>query len=618
MKKKELLSLTVNNTNKRFCPIINRKDGTITFAVDEGLPKPQKYLKDKDKERGEGLIHFFLDDKQIPQELYNVVASSVTDDILGMDSDVLYQCFITCYAEHRPLVLSPDVIWLIINQTLANHINANAEKWRHKIVDHDSYMDLIVQTDKDILTEKVDWEPLLEDFYTQIKDYTKGDIASTMRCDFSTTKANERIASIATLMNATKSYFHFHIVQMICGIPYITLTGTTEDWIAVREKTAILKNFDLSWWYEWLCPILQEFIDASQGKANQQFWQSAVLTAKDDETTFDRGGCIPSDTSIDGWFLALFPFKEGEKMDLTKSYADSSGESENVRADFNFIKMFPDGSMIETPMELWAGILGVTEGIDYALKPQIGWFVRKANQKAESLSRLRMQQKHRGIVLHIDTVPEILKELESIKKLELYFTHHVAIPDWMDAIDIENLEIHGEVSEEEIKSLKRRFSKTKLTINYRTDTDYIRAMAAINKEDYPEVFIENKEMPNEDILLFNSVVLYPYMSEDEQVFFENMRAKEEREYAPSEDLIIDAKKNEDRIFVVRHSFNEYKIGRMKKGYSECIYAHSLQETLDADLFVLLDEHTTFLDWLRDWSFKVINYNGNSNLNKQPN
>jgi len=87
---------------------------------------------------------------------------------------------------------------------------------------------------------------------------------------------------------------------------------------------------------------------------------------------------------------------------------------------------------------------------------------------------------------------------------------------------------------------------------------------------------------------------------------------------PPKDLIIDGKKNKDRIFVVRHSFNEYKIGRMKKGYSECIYAHSLQEALDADLFVLLDEHTTFLDWLRDWCFNVINYNGNSNLNKQPN
>jgi len=103
----------------------------------------------------------------------------------------------------------------------------------------------------------------------------------------------------------------------------------------------------------------------------------------------------------------------------------------------------------------------------------------------------------------------------------------------MDAIDIEELEIHGEISEEEIKSLKKRFSKTKLTINYRTDTDYIRAMEEINKEDYPEVFIENKEMPNVDIQLFNDV-LSSYLSDEERTFFENMKAKEEREYAPSE------------------------------------------------------------------------------------
>ncbi len=41
------------------------------------------------------------------------------------------------FTSHRPLTLSPDIIWLTITQGLAIHINENAERLRHRFVSHD-------------------------------------------------------------------------------------------------------------------------------------------------------------------------------------------------------------------------------------------------------------------------------------------------------------------------------------------------------------------------------------------------------------------------------------------------------------------------------------------------
>jgi hypothetical protein len=40
------------------------------------------------------------------------------------------------YAGHRPVALSPDMIWLMICQGVAHHINANAEQLRPQFVKH--------------------------------------------------------------------------------------------------------------------------------------------------------------------------------------------------------------------------------------------------------------------------------------------------------------------------------------------------------------------------------------------------------------------------------------------------------------------------------------------------
>ncbi len=37
----------------------------------------------------------------------------------------------SAYSRHYPLILSPDMFWLLFTQGLAHHINSNSEQMRH-------------------------------------------------------------------------------------------------------------------------------------------------------------------------------------------------------------------------------------------------------------------------------------------------------------------------------------------------------------------------------------------------------------------------------------------------------------------------------------------------------
>ena len=165
------------------------------------------------------------------------------------------------YAEHRPFVLSPDMVWMLISQGFSHHINANPEKYRDRMVDFQGKLSLAVESDKPL--EEARWDELIPQFAEEIKKNTKGTIAETIIADFSTTTSYEQIASEITLMETTKAYFDFVVIYAACGIPEITLLGTMEDWQKVYDKTMQLRSFDLAWWVDELKPILKQFVKAS-------------------------------------------------------------------------------------------------------------------------------------------------------------------------------------------------------------------------------------------------------------------------------------------------------------------------------------------------------------------
>lgn len=112
------------------CEVTNKTDSSITFVVDENLPAPEceKWWKNSS---GDDVARFLLRDYHAAKTDSGYVASSFRNErFKELGTDVLYRTIVKAYAEHRPLVLSPDMIWLDICQVFSHYVNENAESLR--------------------------------------------------------------------------------------------------------------------------------------------------------------------------------------------------------------------------------------------------------------------------------------------------------------------------------------------------------------------------------------------------------------------------------------------------------------------------------------------------------
>ena len=94
-----------------------------------------------------------------------------------------------------------------------------------------------------------------------------------------------------------------------------------------------------------------------------------------------------------------------------------------------------------------------------------------------------------------------------------------------------------------------------------------------------------------------------YCSENERVFFETMKERQQHVFTYANDLLLSEYDNEDSIYIVRHYYNEFEIGRA--GLMEDVYAMDFEEAMPLNLkdAGLLDTDVTLLEWLRAREYK---------------
>ena len=68
------------------------------------------------------------------------------------------------FADHRPLVLSPDAVWLTIAQGVAQHVRLHAEELRPRLVRHAGRKRLNVTIDGACRSDADAWAHLTESF----------------------------------------------------------------------------------------------------------------------------------------------------------------------------------------------------------------------------------------------------------------------------------------------------------------------------------------------------------------------------------------------------------------------------------------------------------------------
>jgi hypothetical protein len=314
------------------------------------------------------------------------------DASFGVDSRAirchpLINALQTAFSQHRPLVLSPDCIWLTIAQGFSHHITENAEALRSRLVRHNG---------KQRLKENFrQWSPenctsAIAGLSAKIREASDPVLHETLVCDFSTTTAEIRTASEVVLMDTYSSYFAYEM-HCLCGIPAIALTGTLLDWQRVRDRIEVLETYNLGWWVARLRPILEEFIQTVKGNPSREFWQAIYKPEKAYATT-----------SVTGWITDLFPYLgdpprrqrspvfnwdrenwlPAPARPATRGIRSASGKLEGVGTNWfpsglssvPFELRFPDDST--RMLDLVAGFFGTEQDSEnFALSPLIGWCV---------------------------------------------------------------------------------------------------------------------------------------------------------------------------------------------------------------------------------------------------
>ena len=88
----------------------------------------------------------------------------------------------------------------------------------------------------------VDYEWFFDQMAGKIRENIKVEgYVDQMEPDFTTTTGINKIVSQIMLMNSVQEYFAFSMV-LGCGIPYVDMKGTREDWVKLGDKIKALRK----------------------------------------------------------------------------------------------------------------------------------------------------------------------------------------------------------------------------------------------------------------------------------------------------------------------------------------------------------------------------------------
>lgn len=425
---------------------------------------------------------------------YKIYAQSkVTNSLVNYEYNSFFYGMYEAYAHHRPFVLSPDMIWLLICQGFAHHVNAEPEKLRSMFVSHEGKLSLVVRSNEISLNSPPeDWEKIFPQFTKKIAEHTGDELMNTLTANFSTTTPVEKVATEITAMYAMKPYFEFIVISTICGIPEITIEGTPEDWQKVLDKTKQLEKYDLAWWTTELEPLLKQFVRASKGRVDKDFWRNMFKYH-----TLEEYG---APDVIDGWIVKFFPYdKDGNRNTLKELNGGRSLPDEIVKVDLKYLD-YNGGLFSQTPLELWAGFVGLEQNSKtFALRPKIAWMIKRKDSVNTSLMQKIEKQNipndpwnEQGIALSVDVVPEELRALPEIYSLSLYFKKQVIIPDWLKKMRIGKLTIDGQLTNSERDSVTKWFQKSDLTVNNVHYAFGNKDCITVNSKILPKIIVRNK------------------------------------------------------------------------------------------------------------------------------
>lgn len=289
------------------------------------------------------------------------------------------------FSQHRPLVLSPDMVWVALVQGLARHVRNHAERLRDRFVSHQGKVEIrVVRDDLHRGSPENAWGGVIRELSARVRTHL-GPRYDGLVADFSTTGPAERTACEVALLDTFQPYFEYR-VACICGIPEVTLEGAADDWRRLRDKVEALAPYDLDWWLPRVRRVCDQFVRASRGDVDTGHWQD--LYKRQDAYGWDV---------VNGWLVELVPYLKNWRtgnFTVRNPLLNDPGARVTTNQLPGGLSQVPfrcgwQGRAEDAAMEFLGGFLGVTQDpATLALRPKLGWAVRPGSGLDALFARL--------------------------------------------------------------------------------------------------------------------------------------------------------------------------------------------------------------------------------------
>lgn len=301
--------------------------------------------------------------------------------ILPCDQHALFAASLEAFNEHRPLVLSPDILWLSILHGVAYHVQENSEEMRSKFVNFQEKKTIEVRRDDFIKgSPNNPWPEVFPEFAAQIQEYIGNDNYDRLIVPFTTTGPVEQASMDCALMDIVKNYFEY-LFRTCCGTPSITFEGEPKDYETIIEKTdSIGKAYDMEWWTEHLTETLTLIHDFVGGKSDGE---------KLRHDWFNKGGASGG-PYFNGHVIRFFPYLKNHNENYRNPYLNNNENcsffrgisSDNVPQGLRSVPFTWEYFNNKIPMKFLTGFVGITYNEEtHAVRPEIGWGISEENPK---------------------------------------------------------------------------------------------------------------------------------------------------------------------------------------------------------------------------------------------
>ena len=228
------------------------------------------------------------------------------DKIRSFGYHKVFLGYLNAYFDHCPIKVSPNVIWQLIVNAFSEYVDNDSEYLRKKFVNFKGKKELkfvrIGRNTSDVYKYK---DGIIEELCEQISENVGSEIVDILTPDFSTSTKETIIAGKASIMSTFKKYFKYHGFMCTCGIPYIILEGTIEDWEKILKKLKFLSKYEF--YTEKMEKNIEEIIETKKGNINLDFWRHIIMETKENVRVEKCMGVTKEKNVIRGWICDFYP-----------------------------------------------------------------------------------------------------------------------------------------------------------------------------------------------------------------------------------------------------------------------------------------------------------------------